>query len=57
LPIKNYTRPQLPEEMKVSKQAELFTRVIERVIMENGGTKIKVKGKPGFALNYRNQKY
>ena len=53
---KNYTRPQLPKEIKVSEKAELFTRVSKHVIMENGGTKIKVKGKPRYRLKLQEPK-
>ena len=47
---KNKTRPQLPAEMKISEQAELLMRVCERVILENGGEKITIKGKPGYRI-------
>jgi hypothetical protein len=47
---KNNTRPQLPAEMKISEQAELLMRVCEHVILENGGKKITIKGKPGFRI-------
>jgi hypothetical protein len=47
---KNYTRPQLPKEMKVSEQADLLMRVCERVILENGEAKIDIAGKPGYRI-------
>jgi hypothetical protein len=47
---KNLTRPELPKEMKVSEQAELFLRVCERVILEHGGRKTVVDGKPGYRV-------
>ncbi len=47
---KNLTRPQLPAEMKISDQAELLMRICERVILENGGEKISIKGKPGYRI-------
>jgi hypothetical protein len=53
---KNKTRPQLPAEMKISEQAELFTRVSERVIMDNGGKKIEVNGKPGYRIKQQDPK-
>jgi hypothetical protein len=46
----NKTRPQLPSEMKISDQAEMLMRVCEHVILENGGKKIKIKGKPGYRI-------
>ena len=46
----NKTRPQLPGEMKISDQAEMFMRVCEHVILENGGKKINIKGKPGYRI-------
>jgi hypothetical protein len=48
--FKNKTRPQLPAEMKISEQAELLMRVCEHVILENGGKKITIKGKPGYRI-------
>lgn len=47
---KNKTRPQLPTEMKISEQAELLMRVCEHVILENGGKKVTVNGKPGYNI-------
>ncbi|HUX94447.1 MAG TPA: ADP-ribosylglycohydrolase family protein [Bacteroidales bacterium] len=47
---KNLTRPQLPVEMKISEQAELLMRICERVILDNGGEKISIKGKPGYRI-------
>lgn len=52
----NKTRPQLPSEMKISEQAEMFMRVCEHIILENGGEKIKVKGKPGYQIVLQNPK-
>lgn len=46
----NKTRPQLPSEMKISEQAEMFMRVCEHVILENGGKKIEIKGNPGYQI-------
>ena len=46
----NKTRPQLPGEMKISEQAEMFMRVCEHVILENGGSKIVINGKPGYRI-------
>ena len=51
---RNLTRPQLPAEMKISEQAEMFMRICERVIMENGGEKISIKGKPGYRIKIQN---
>lgn len=48
--FKNKTRPQLPAEMKISEQAEMFMRVCEHVILENGGEKTNIKGKPGYRI-------
>ena len=53
---KNYTRPQLPSEMKISEQAELFMRVCERVILDNGGTKTDISGKPGYCIKLQKPK-
>jgi len=47
---KNNTRPQLPKEMKISEQAEILMRVCEKVILENGGKKRTVNGKPGYSI-------
>lgn len=52
----NKTRPQLPSEMKISEQAEMFIRVCEHVILENGGKKIEIKGKPGYQIVLQNPK-
>lgn len=52
----NKTRPQLPSEMKISEQAEMFMRVCEHVILENGGEKIEIKGKPGYQIVLQNPK-
>lgn len=52
----NKTRPQLPSEMKISEQAEMFMRVCEHVILENGGKKIEIKGKPGYQIVLQNPK-
>ncbi|MBK9390721.1 MAG: hypothetical protein IPN68_11170 [Bacteroidetes bacterium] len=46
----NNTRPQLPGEMKVSDQADLLMRVCEKVILENGGKRITINGKPGYRI-------
>jgi hypothetical protein len=46
----NKTRPQLPGEMKISEQAEMFTRICERVILENEGKKIVINGSPGYRI-------
>lgn len=46
----NTTRPQLPGEMRISEQAEILMRVCERVILENGGKKIIINGKPGYRI-------
>lgn len=46
----NKTRPQLPNEMKISEQAEMFMRVCEHVILENGGKKIEIDGKSGYRI-------
>lgn len=48
--FKNKTRPQLPAEMKISEQVELLLRVCEKVILENGGKKITLKGKTGYRI-------
>jgi hypothetical protein len=48
--FKNKTRPQLPSEMKISEQAQLLMRVCEKVILENGGKKISINGKPGYRI-------
>jgi hypothetical protein len=48
--FKNKTRPELPAEMKISEQAELMMRVCEKVILENGGKKVSIKGKPGYRI-------
>lgn len=52
--FKNKTRPELPAEMKISEQAELMMRVCEKVILENGGKMIKIKGKPGYRIILQN---
>ena len=41
----NRTRPQLPATMKISEQAEIMTRLCEKVISENGGKILQKKGK------------
>lgn len=46
----NKTRPQLPSEMKISEQAEMMMRLCERVILENGGKKTTLKGKPAYRI-------
>lgn len=48
--FRNNTRPQLPPEMKISEQAEMLMRVCEKVILENGGKKITINGKPGYRI-------
>jgi hypothetical protein len=48
--FRNNTRPQLPTEMKISEQAEILMRVCERVILENGGSKTTINGKPGYRI-------
>ncbi|MBI5009117.1 MAG: ADP-ribosylglycohydrolase family protein [Bacteroidia bacterium] len=48
--FRNNTRPQLPAEMKISDQAEMLMRVCERVILENGGRKTTINGKPGYII-------
>ncbi len=48
--FKNNTRPQLPPQMKISEHAEILMRVCERVILENGGSKITVNGKQGYRI-------
>ncbi len=48
--FRNNTRPQLPDEMKISEQAEMLMRVCERVILENGGRKTTINGKPGYII-------
>jgi hypothetical protein len=52
----NTRRPQLPNEMKISEQAEMFMRVCEHVILENGGRKIELNGKPGYRITLQNPK-
>lgn len=46
----NKTRPQLPAESKISEQTALILGLAERVLVENGGERIDVKGKPGFRI-------
>ena len=53
---KNLTRPQLPKEMKISDQAELLTRVAERIILANGGQKIEIGGRPGYRIRLQEPK-
>ena len=52
----NTRRPQLPDEMKISEQAEMFMRVCGHVILENGGRKIEIDGKPGYRITLQNPK-
>ena len=40
----------MPASMKISEQAELFTRVSEQVILSNGGEKIDIAGQPGYRI-------
>lgn len=53
---KNKTRPQLPAEMKISEQAEMLMRICERLILENGGEKININGKPGYRIEEQKPK-
>lgn len=46
----NKTRPQLPDESRISEQAETLLRVAERVILANGGAQITVDGQPGYRI-------
>jgi len=46
----NQTRPQLPNECKVSDQAELMLRLCEKVILANGGQRLSLDGKPGYRI-------
>lgn len=46
----NATRPELPSECKVSEQAEVLLRLAERIILENGGRRIELEGKPGYRI-------
>jgi hypothetical protein len=46
----NLTRPQLPRECKVSEQAETILRICEKLILANGGERIKVQGKEGYRI-------
>ncbi len=43
-------RPSLPAECEVSEQAETLIRLCERVILVNGGERIKVGGQPGYRV-------
>jgi hypothetical protein len=47
---RNKTRPQLPAQCKVTDQVETMMRIAERVILENGGAKIDLAGKPGYRI-------
>jgi hypothetical protein len=47
---KNKTRPQLPAEIKVSEQAELMTRLAEKIILAHGGQATEVGGKRGYRI-------
>jgi len=47
---RNFTRPELPKELPVSEQAETMMRLCERVILDGGGAKIEVGGKPGYRI-------
>jgi hypothetical protein len=46
----NRSRPQLPKTSKVSEQAETLMRLAEKVIIDGGGSKITIDGKPGFRI-------
>ena len=46
----NKTRPQLPAESKVSEQAETLLRVAEQVILNYGGERVMIAGKPGYRI-------
>jgi hypothetical protein len=46
----NHTRPQLPKECRVSEQAEVMLRLGERVILENGGARLSLAGKPVYRI-------
>lgn len=46
----NETRPGLPAEMTIDEQLDLFMRVSKRVILQHGGKKESVDGKPGFRI-------
>jgi hypothetical protein len=54
--FKNKTRPELPSEMKISEQAEMMMRISEKVIIENGGNKITINGKPGYRIKLQEPK-
>ena len=53
---RNATRPSLPKESKVSDQAETLLRVCERVIIRNGGRRIKIDGQPGYRIKLQEPK-
>jgi hypothetical protein len=37
----NRTRPQLPEKMRISEQADLILQLAEQAILQNGGRKVR----------------
>jgi len=46
----NLTRPQLPGESKVSEQAAVMFRLCEKVILQNGGSRIRLSGKEAYRI-------
>jgi hypothetical protein len=46
----NLTRPQLPHECKVSDQAAVMLRLSEKLILANGGERIRFEGREGYRV-------
>ena len=46
----NQTRPQLPQECKVSDQVDVIMRICDKLILANQGQAIKVDGKDGYRI-------
>lgn len=52
----NKTRPELPAVMKISEQADIFMGVCEQAIIENGGQKTEINGRPAFRIRLQKPK-
>ncbi|MBA2227218.1 MAG: ADP-ribosylglycohydrolase family protein [Thermogemmata sp.] len=46
----NRTRPQLPEKMRISEQADLILELAERAILQQGGKKVRQQDSDAYAI-------
>jgi hypothetical protein len=46
----NHTRPQLPQECKISDQVDVMMRICEKLILANRGAAIKIGNKDGYRI-------